>query len=337
MSATRMRALLGQHHENGMATRWAREAAIAAYDQACRAGSGLGCLSPVVMYNRGHGVEVDRAKAKTYLPRARKQLLAACQGSEPRWCAHAALALDGDDPATKAELATLEQRACARGAVASCVNILLIDRTPALVYEPGVVLSREVRDGVIGRIAAERLATEHQASAAVSSDALVAHLVGNSRAVEPDAAARVAAPDSPIAVQLIICVDETGALQDTKVTVAKTGVAAPASYVRAIQHAAEHWRWKPFVVRGKAVPICARDSFVYPADRWRRVALASSSVGPPVNGTLDGQGVSAEALDAHRIAGERQVMRTSWVYTPFWIEGRPASVCTAVTFVYSQR
>jgi hypothetical protein len=29
-------------------------------------------------------------------------------------------------------------------------------------------------------------------------------------------------------------------------------------------------------------------------------------------------------------------MRSSWRYTPFWIHGRPADVCTAVTFVYTQ-
>jgi len=30
-------------------------------------------------------------------------------------------------------------------------------------------------------------------------------------------------------------------------------------------------------------------------------------------------------------------MIRTWRYRPIWIMGRPANVCTAVTFIYSQR
>lgn len=115
-------AVLGRHWENGLGAVWAPRNAIRFYELACTAGTGLGCMGLGRMYARGYGVAVDRAKAKAYFDRAHSLWLAACLGSELRWCTYAAgsaSAHEGEPTANE-----LYQRACDHGIARGCIHLL---------------------------------------------------------------------------------------------------------------------------------------------------------------------------------------------------------------------
>src|SRR5215470_11974698 len=55
----------------GLRGAWAAALAVADYEKACTAGTGLGCALLGAMYLRGHGVDPDLEKALRYGERAR--------------------------------------------------------------------------------------------------------------------------------------------------------------------------------------------------------------------------------------------------------------------------
>jgi TPR repeat protein len=182
------------------------------------------------------------------------------------------------------------------------------DRSAALVYDPGVVLTVDLVDGAIARITGPQLPWQRASAAAISPMALASHLVAGTHAVEPDRAARdaiAAFPDAIAAVHLHVCVDATGKLEEARV--AKSPHSND-NYARAVEAAAAAWRFKPFEVGGKAVPVCTDDVFVYPADRWRSAVFERSSIGLPANGSLDPRNVAPWTLESLRIAGDKLIV-----------------------------
>ena len=368
-------ALLGQHHENGLGTPWAPALAITAYDKACNAGSGLGCLSLGLMYDRGHGVDVDRAKARSYLARAHTQLLAACQGSEPRRCAAAANALDRDEPAAKATRVALEERACDRGAVASCVD-LVRDRI-AHGGRPAAPAVKQI----------ERLCAAGEATACST----VAARLAAQRAVS--VAGRV--------LPAMIRACELGHREDC--------VLVATLYERGVGLARNDDLKRQYLTRAcdrgseRGCLLLARDEFLRPGHEAQSAQLAQRAceLGDRDGCTMamrnkrdrNDPGAMAAAplaLDANRIAGDpnivpddatrramtlahvsklvgsfklcltdtgavhilellkstgfaaydakiQRVIRTTWAYAPFWVDGRPMPVCTVITFIYDGR
>ncbi|HEX7843186.1 MAG TPA: hypothetical protein VF469_37200 [Kofleriaceae bacterium] len=182
------------------------------------------------------------------------------------------------------------------------------DRSAALVYDPGVVLTVDLVDGAIARITGLQPSWQGANAASISPVALASHLVAGTHAVEPDRAVRealAASPDPVAAVYLHVCVDATGKLEEARVVKSAHG---NDSYARGVEAAAAAWRFKPFEVGGKAVPVCADDVFVYPADRWRSAVFERSSIGLPANGSLVPQNVAPPALESHRIVGEKNIV-----------------------------
>jgi TPR repeat protein len=115
-------AILGKHYQSGLGTMWSPRYAIRLYGLSCNAGTGLGCAGLSEMYARGYGVAVDRAKAKSYRDHAHEQWLAACLGSEPRWCTYAAESASGRVGEPTAH--ELYQRACDHGIARGCIRVL---------------------------------------------------------------------------------------------------------------------------------------------------------------------------------------------------------------------
>ncbi len=59
-------------------------------------------------------------------------------------------------------------------------------------------------------------------------------------------------------VHLIVCVDTAGKVEDARAMPATRGRERYASYVRAVEAATSQWRFQPFEVHGKPVPVCIR-------------------------------------------------------------------------------
>jgi len=263
--------------------------------------------------------------------------------------------------------------------------------TPALVYDPGVVLELDITSGQVQQITALQPGSLQRDAAPIASEVLASHLVAGTHTVEPDPglrAAIIAAPDMVAGVELTVCIDTTGKVKEARARPVTPDRDRYASYVHAVEAAAAQWRFRPFEVHGKTVPVCALDVFAYPPDRRREVALATAAGGAPFD--RDGpRTVAPTELDSQRIAGNKLIVpddatkteiavsgqsrlvgtfklcldeagqitsvgqlkstgfpaydRTidrelhNWRYRPFWIDGRPQPVCTAVTFIYSQR
>jgi hypothetical protein len=267
---------------------------------------------------------------------------------------------------------------CRRGARYDCDR--LVDRD----------LELDITAGQIEQIAARQPWPHRREAALIAPDALASHLVAGTRTVEPDPEVRAAfAPtsDSIAGVHLLVCVDTAGKVAEAQAWPATPGRERYASYVRAVEAAATQWRFQPFEVHGKPVPVCAFDVFAYPADHKRDLALASTAESASFDAAST-QNVSPQALEAFRIAGNKNIvpdnftktrisvsgkselvgsfklcldeggkvasvklLKTTgfpaydqtinrdihtWRYRPFWVDGRPQPVCTAVTFIYSQ-
>jgi TPR repeat protein len=263
-----------------------------------------------------------------------------------------------------------------------------------LIYEPAITLTLDVRDGMLERIAAPRAAIYDEAAAPLEFSLLMSHLVSGASHVEPDSTLREKIERSPDAVayaHLLVCVDPAGAVERATVN---WGSRDHDSYMRAVEAAAAKWRFTPFVAHGKPVRVCAEHVFVYPYDRAKKIPLPlppdrSESRARASSGTSAPQNVAPMALDALRIAGEKNIVPDDetknaigllgysklvgsfklcitmrgdidsvamlkstgfdiydriiidgiyrWRYRPFLVNGKPTPVCTAVTFIYSQR
>lgn len=196
------------------------------------------------------------------------------------------------------------------------------DRSAALVYDPGAVLTVDLVDGAIAQITGLQPSWQDAYAASISPGALASHLVAGTHDVEPDRAARDAIavfPDGVAAVHLHVCVDVTGKLEEARVVKSPHG---NDNYARAVEAAAAGWRFKPFEVGGKPVPVCADDVFVYPADRWRTAVFERSAIGLSANGSLVPQNVAPPALESHRIAGEKFIVPDDPTKTAIAVSGK---------------
>jgi hypothetical protein len=254
---------------------------------------------------------------------------------------------------------------------------------PTLVYDPGVAVELEVREGTVVGIDTAWGFSGDPSAAPVAPEALEAHLIAPVT-VEPDLEVRNALSSSSrdvAFVQLLACVDRTGKLESVQ-TVRRSE--RHDSYVHAVEAAAARWKFTPFTLHDKPVRVCGLDLVVYPPDRRDQLFAPPPPPPPPPPPEI----VSPTALDANRIAGtknivpddktkvamarsdknkvvgtyklcistmgsvtsvaqlkstgfasyDEKIMRELrlWRYHPFTVNGKPAAVCTAVTFIYSQ-
>jgi hypothetical protein len=252
------------------------------------------------------------------------------------------------------------------------------------------VLQLEITGGQIQQIAAPQPSPHRREAAPIAPEALASHLVAGTRTVQPDPevrAAFAATPDDIAGVHLMVCVDTAGKVEEARAWPATPGRERYASYVRAVEAAAAQWRFQPFEVHGKPVPVCTFDVFAYPEEHKRDLALIDTAESVLFDAASPSN-VSPQALEALRIAGNKYIvpddltktrisvsgnsklvgsfklcldeggkvasvapLKTTgfptydqkiereihtWRYRPFWVDGRPQPVCTAVTFIYSQ-
>lgn len=180
------------------------------------------------------------------------------------------------------------------------------NRTPALMYDPGVVLSLDIQDGMIRRITGPSAPVGNPAAATISSEALASHLIAGTRSVDPGPVVRDAVAGDAAAVAVVplqVCVDANGKLIKAS---ALDHPQRDDGYLRAVEAAASQWQFRPFEVRGSAVPVCALDVFVYPAERWRRVRLPGAESQP--GGRTAADRIAPEVFNAHRLEGKRAIV-----------------------------
>jgi len=173
----------------------------------------------------------------------------------------------------------------------------------SLVYEPGIALEIWIHDGGVARIGTAMAYAADPEAAPITADALEAHRVSGTATVEPEPAVREALARSAhdvAFVQLLACVDRTGALESLRIVRRSREYD---DYVRAVMTAATTWKFKPFQVHGSAVRACAVDLIAYPADR--RVQLFHRPAPPP---PPPPQNVPLHVLDATRVSGERTIV-----------------------------
>lgn len=249
------------------------------------------------------------------------------------------------------------------------------EHRPALVYDPGVALELEIRDGAVVGIDTVWEFTGDPSAAPVAPEALEAHLIAPVT-VEPDAKVRDAlssSRDDVAFVQLLACVDRTGKLESVRAVRRSKGYD---SYLHAVEVAAARWKFRPFKRNDQPVRVCGLDLVVYPPDRRDQLFAPTPRNVPPAE------------LDALRIAGEKNILPDTvtkgqiyrsgkskvigsyrlcvssegivksvkqmkstgfadydekimselrqWRYRPYLVDGKPAPVCSAVAFIYSQ-
>jgi hypothetical protein len=184
-----------------------------------------------------------------------------------------------------------------------------------------------------------------------------------------------------------VCLDETGA-----VTAAHPHETTSPKASAAFVTAARTWQFRPFTIRGQALPVCTMVRMAYPPGEAAAVETLPMPP-PPSSGKREpivfAEGAARKFTEAKRIAGERFIhpddrtkvamhdsrvtrvvgsfrlcldetghvesvlpMRStgfaaydrelmaamrSWVYSPFVVDTQTISICTAITFIYSQR
>lgn len=170
-------------------------------------------------------------------------------------------------------------------------------------------------------------------------------------------------------VTLGICIDTKG-----RVTSASDTSRFSSAYADAVIAAAKKWTFKPFVVRGKAVPVCATQTHrnVMPPPVPPLPIIVGSgeleslrmSGTPRIEPNDDAKRAIVEAkkasltasfkvcVDEHgRVASVDQVRSSGvrdyddqlwlaigqWTFTPYLVNERPMPVCAATTFNYTRR
>ena len=160
-----------------------------------------------------------------------------------------------DHPAFLKCLATLDLRVAPGGENAAAAD---------LTYEPGVLIRLGVQGGLI-RGFTVRGAVGDPSAASITPQALAAHRTAGSHDVVPDRASRdaiAASPDGVAFAELAVCVDAAGRVERAS-SVMRRSTNNPA-YAKQVDAAVAAWQFKPFVVHGKPVRVCATDAFIYP-------------------------------------------------------------------------
>jgi len=172
------------------------------------------------------------------------------------------------------------------------------EQTTAMI-EPGVRVSLTLQRGDDGVLRLALLTTPlHADDPAIPSldrERLEAHRVAGTPDVAPDDAARAvdqAAPRAHLDASFTLCLDRAGKVSSV------TAVDGVASYLATARAAIATWSFRPFVVNGKPVPVCA------PLELWSPHDLVSLSDGA-FNALAPAAG--AELIEGARVSGNPQV------------------------------
>lgn len=133
-----------------------------------------------------------------------------------------------------------------------------------LMYEPGVLVRLGVQGGLL-RGMTVRGSVGDASVASITPQALASHRTAGSYDVLLSGAERdaiAASPDGVAFAEVAVCVDAAGRV-DLASTAMHRSTNRP-SYLKLVEAAVAGWRFKPFVVHGKAVRVCAIDAFTYP-------------------------------------------------------------------------
>jgi hypothetical protein len=167
-----------------------------------------------------------------------------------------------------------------------------VDWHPNLIawsYGPGALtLSAYIRsdDGVVlaGLVSYWTPRESRDATAPVSPAALERHRVSGTAIVDADAAGRAEATNDDrhhVVVRYTVCLDRTGRI--TKATIDD----GPPAYSRTVAAAIHQWRFRRFLLHGKALAVCAEGAVVYPHDGYVAAPLPPPPP-PPPPGALPG-------------------------------------------------
>jgi hypothetical protein len=102
-----------------------------------------------------------------------------------------------------------------------------------------------------------------------------------------------------------VCLDQTGAILKTR-----GGETTSAEALAAFEAAAKAWTFKPFLIGGQAVPVCAMERLAYPPGQAPSVETLPLPRPPSKPGHRDALLLAngARVLEAKRIAGTRMVI-----------------------------
>ena len=226
-----------------------------------------------------------------------------------------------------------------RGALLKCLAGLGVHASPvglrratsaliadqlSVVYEPGVTMYVDIHDGAIVSISTDLQYSADPDAAPITQEALEAHRISGTATIEPEPAVRDALASSlhdAAFVQLLACVDRAGKLESVRVVQRSREFD---DYVRAVIAATAKWKFKPFQVHGKAVRACAVELIAYPADRRDHLLhpRPAPPPPPPPPPPAPPRNVSPTALDANRIAGEKNIVPDDVTRTEIYSSGK---------------
>lgn len=187
--------------------------------------------------------------------------------------------------------------------------------TAILSFDPAGQLTLLIRDGSL--VSIRGLGTPEPAMSPVTTAAMLAHLKGGPPHVEPSAALRDKVARDPHAgalAQVSVCVDTAG--KPTRTEIWQSTV--DPDYPNAVRKAAEGWRFRPFLRRGKPVSVCGEINLAYPTSypipssedhAWlppRANQNPASAPAPPL--PPPPPNITPTDLEALRAAGDRRIL-----------------------------
>jgi len=246
-----------------------------------------------------------------------------------------------DDPACASQFGAPEEIKPDRfAAFARCVSGLHLQVSPrvdeladvvVLTYAPGFeIQARIIRDRSRPRltwIGYESRTSEDALVPTVSVAALEAHRLAGDRTgpIDPEVAKTLA----PTAAWLKVCVDPEGA-----VTIQSRDV-SPTQPQHVLAEAVTAWRFRPFVVRDRAIAVCAMVRLVYPAAQVAATETLPVPV-PPSRLASPPEVIAPSMLELRRIAGSKLLIPDDGIKTQINLSGR-TRVTAAFKFCVDER
>lgn len=222
-----------------------------------------------------------------------------------------------DDPACVAQFGTPGEIKPKRfAAFARCIAQLHLQASPrgdelsdvlVLTYAPGFEIEARVLDDDSGPritwIGYESRTREDPLIPTISAAALEAHrLAGDPTGpLDPDVAKTLEPSGGVASTWLKICVDPTGA-----VTIQARDTNNPTA-ARAFSEAATGWKFRPFVVRDRAIPVCAMVHLTSPPQPATVAEVLPVPIGPSRLANPPNT-ISPVTLERRRIAGRAMIV-----------------------------
>jgi hypothetical protein len=201
--------------------------------------------------------------------------------------------------------------------------------TAILSFEPAGQLTLFIRDGSL--VAIDCLATPEPAMSPVTTAAMLAHLKGGPPHVEPSAELREKVARDPKAgafAQVSVCVDTAG--KPTRTVIWRQTV--DFDYSNAVRKVAEGWRFRPFLRRGKPVPVCGEINLAYPPDHpipssedhaWLPPRANKDPASPPAPPAPPPPlNIAPTDLEALRATGDRHILPDEATRSAFAASGK---------------